>query len=120
MCWDAVKYCLWQSGMINKKSHNNLNGYQLVSPFHPRIDSAEAMARVPRGHVLGFFKFGDVFKSEDEIQDNDTPPRTHSLPFHVMISTGQGHAAGNKKLYKDGAQGYLGGTRSAHADVELG
>ncbi|MCG1043259.1 hypothetical protein KQH60_12210 [Mycetohabitans sp. B8] len=106
--------------MINKKSHNNLNGYQLVSPFHPRIDSAEAMARVPRGHVLGFFKFGDVFKSEDEIQDNDTPPRTHSLPFHVMISTGQGHAAGNKKLYKDGAQGYLGGTRSAHADVELG
>lgn len=81
MCWDAVKYCALKAGIIDQNKYNRLQGkYDLVSPTDQVIVGANAMYRLERGNVIGFYW-----------QDNND-----TKLVHAMISLGKGLAAGNK------------------------
>ena len=81
MCWDAVKYCALKAGIIDQNKYNRLQGkYDLVTPTDRMIVGANAMYRLERGNVIGFYW-----------QNNNGP-----VLVHAMISLGKGLTAGNK------------------------
>lgn len=73
MCWDAVKLCAVTAGLLKPQADAQ---HHLISDSDPRVAGAEALSAVPEGHALGFFDGARL--------------------VHLMMSTGAGHAAGNK------------------------
>lgn len=73
MCWDAVKHCAVASRLL----HPNVDAqHDLVSPADAHIRGRAEVEALPEGHAVGFFD----------------GPRL----VHVMLSLGNGAAAGNK------------------------
>lgn len=73
MCWDAVKHCAASAGALNPDIDAQ---HGLVSVTDGEIRGQEAMATLPGAHAVGFFDGNRL--------------------VHVMMSLGEGHAAGNK------------------------
>ena len=81
MCSDAVKYCAFKAGIIDQNKYHRIQGkYDLVAPTDQMIVGANAMYRLERGNVIGFY------------WQTDNGP----ILVHAMISLGNGLAAGNK------------------------
>ncbi|MCG1042898.1 hypothetical protein KQH60_10265 [Mycetohabitans sp. B8] len=80
MCWDAVKYCALKARIITENQYESMSGKtDLVTSSDTRIHNAGELRNMPPGRTLGFF-------------DSDTT-------WHVMLTTTEGKAAGNKNDY---------------------
>jgi hypothetical protein len=86
MCWDAIFHCAYLAGIINHSKYKALlaspnRQFHLVRYTDSTINNATAMKAIPPGHAIGFF-----------VEEQNKTWRM----IHVMLSVGDGKAAGNK------------------------